>query len=61
SETARLLPKASKKDGGGKNGTVGLILLRSYLLGRDAGHYDGAIAAFETVGKRFGVIGRDAA
>ncbi|MEM9501267.1 MAG: magnesium chelatase subunit H [Pseudomonadota bacterium] len=50
SETARLLPKASKKDGGGKNGTVGLILLRSYLLGRDAGHYDGAIAAFEAAG-----------
>ncbi|MEL6528966.1 MAG: magnesium chelatase subunit H [Pseudomonadota bacterium] len=52
SETARLLPKASKKDGGGKNGTVGLILLRSYLLGRDAGHYDGAIAAFEAAGMK---------
>ncbi|WP_299295305.1 magnesium chelatase subunit H [uncultured Erythrobacter sp.] len=52
SETARLLPKASKRDGGGKNGTVGLILLRSYLLGRDAGHYDGAIAAFEAAGMK---------
>ncbi|MEM7665004.1 MAG: magnesium chelatase subunit H [Pseudomonadota bacterium] len=52
SETARLLPKASKKDAGGKNGTVGLILLRSYLLGRDAGHYDGAIAAFEAAGMK---------
>lgn len=50
SETLRILPKARAKDGGGKNGTVGLILLRSYLLGRDAGHYDGAIAAFEAAG-----------
>ena len=50
SESLRLLPKASKKDGGGKNGTVGLVLLRSYLLGHDAGHYDGAIAAFEAAG-----------
>ncbi len=50
SESLRILPAASKKDGGGKNGTVGLIVLRSYLLGRDAGHYDGAIAAFEAAG-----------
>ena len=50
SESLRILPKAVAKDGGGKNGTVGLILLRSYLLGRDAGHYDGAIAAFEAAG-----------
>jgi magnesium chelatase subunit H len=48
-ESTRLLAAARKK-GGGKNGTVGLILLRSYLLGRDAGHYDGAIAAFEAQG-----------
>jgi len=50
SESLRILPKARKRDGGGKNGTVGLVLLRSYLLGRDAGHYDGAIAAFEAAG-----------
>ncbi|MDJ0643643.1 MAG: magnesium chelatase subunit H [Erythrobacter sp.] len=50
SESLRILPKASKQDGGGKNGTVGLILLRSYLLGHDAGHYDGAISAFEAAG-----------
>ena len=31
-------------------GTVGLLMLRSYLLGRDAAHYDGAIAAFEAQG-----------
>ena len=45
SESLRLLPP-----GGGKNGTVGLILLRSYLLGRDSHHYDGAIKAFEDAG-----------
>lgn len=45
SESLRLLPRAE-----GKQGTVGLILLRSYLLGRDCAHYDGAIAAFEAAG-----------
>ncbi len=45
SEGARLLPAKA-----GKNGTVGLLLLRSYLLGRDTGHYDAAIAAFEAAG-----------
>ena len=34
----------------GENGTVGLLLLRSYVLGDDAGHYDGVIAAFERRG-----------
>jgi len=33
-------------------GTVGLLLLRSYVLGNDTGHYDGAIAAFEAQGLR---------
>lgn len=50
SESLRLLPRDSKANGRGRNGTVGLILLRSYLLGQDAGHYDGAIAAFEDAG-----------
>jgi magnesium chelatase subunit H len=45
SESLRLLPRAE-----GREGTVGLILLRSYLLGRDCAHYDGAIAAFEAAG-----------
>ncbi|MFM7376643.1 MAG: magnesium chelatase subunit H [Erythrobacter sp.] len=45
SESLRLLPTAK-----GREGTVGLILLRSYLLGRDCAHYDGAIAAFEAAG-----------
>nr|WP_298929802.1 magnesium chelatase subunit H [uncultured Erythrobacter sp.] len=47
SESLRLLPR-----GKAENGTVGLILLRSYLLGHDSGHYDGAIAAFEAAGMK---------
>jgi magnesium chelatase subunit H len=31
-------------------GTVGLLVLRSYILSGDTGHYDGAIAAFEAKG-----------
>lgn len=48
-DSTRLLA-AAKKRGDGKNGTVGLILLRSYLLGHDAGHYDGVIETFEAAG-----------
>jgi magnesium chelatase subunit H len=33
-------------------GTVGLIVLRSYVLADDAGHYDGVIAALEARGLR---------
>jgi magnesium chelatase subunit H len=35
-----------------QKGTVGLLLLRSYLLAGNAGHYDGVIAAFEAKGLR---------
>lgn len=45
SESLRLLARNK-----GKNGTVGLLLLRSYLLGNDAGHYDGVIKAMEAEG-----------
>ena len=38
--------------GGGEAGTVGLLLLRSYLLAGNAGHYDGVIAALEARGLR---------
>ncbi|MEL6289723.1 MAG: DUF3479 domain-containing protein, partial [Pseudomonadota bacterium] len=31
-------------------GTVGLVLMRSYVLSRDTGHYDGAIRALEAQG-----------
>ena len=33
-------------------GTVGILLLRSYLLSGNAGHYDGVIAALESKGLR---------
>ena len=45
SESLRLLQAKP-----GPNGTVGLLLLRSYLLGNDAAHYDGVIAAMEAAG-----------
>ncbi|MBX7497098.1 magnesium chelatase subunit H [Qipengyuania sp. 6B39] len=45
SESLRLLQRKP-----GPSGTVGLLLLRSYLLGNDAGHYDGVIAAMEKAG-----------
>ncbi len=35
---------------GGGRGTVGVLVLRSYLLSDNAGHYDGAIAALEARG-----------
>ena len=58
--SSRLKPVGAEKDspstGSGRTdsvkGTVGLLMLRSYLLGRDTGHYDGAIAALEAKGLR---------
>ena len=46
-ETAERLPASP-----GERGTVGLLLLRSYLLAGNSGHYDGVIAAFEAQGLR---------
>jgi magnesium chelatase subunit H len=46
-ETADKLPAVERP-----RGTVGLLLLRSYLLAGNAGHYDGVIAAFEAKGLR---------
>jgi magnesium chelatase subunit H len=37
---------------GKRKGTVGLLLLRSYLLAGNAGHYDGVITALEARGLR---------
>jgi len=34
----------------GSSGTVGVLLLRSYVLGKDSAHYDGVIAALEARG-----------
>jgi len=36
----------------GKRGTVGLLLMRSYLLSGNSGHYDGVITALEARGMR---------
>ncbi|MBA4779726.1 MULTISPECIES: magnesium chelatase subunit H [Pseudomonadota] len=44
-EEAARLPRSVEA-----RGTVGVLLLRSYLLGKDAGHYDGMIAALEARG-----------
>lgn len=47
-EDVNALPKPS----GAVKGTVGLILMRSYVLSGDTAHYDGAIDAFEARGLR---------
>ncbi|MGL6043361.1 MAG: cobaltochelatase subunit CobN, partial [Sandaracinobacteroides sp.] len=47
SADAKNLPKTD-----GKAGTVGLLLLRSYVLGKDSRHYDGVIAALEAQGMK---------
>ena len=49
SEDASALPSPAN---GAIKGTVGLLVLRSYLLSNNAGHYDGVIAALEARGLR---------
>ena len=62
SETADALPAATAET----KGTVGLLLLRSYILAKNAAHYDGVIAALEARGLRViptfatGLDGREA-
>ncbi len=46
SETAEGLPSPPTV----RKGTIGLLLMRSYVLSGDTGHYDGVIAAFESRG-----------
>jgi magnesium chelatase subunit H len=46
SETADKLPAPPTP----RKGTVGLLLMRSYVLSGDTAHYDGVIAAFESRG-----------
>ena len=46
SDSARSLPDR------GDQGTVGVLLLRSYLLAGNCGHYNGVIAALEARGLR---------
>ena len=45
SEDASKLPAVKNP-----NGTVGVLMLRSYLLGKDTGHYDGMIEMLEAQG-----------
>jgi magnesium chelatase subunit H len=47
--TERLLDLPAARDAAG---TVGVLLMRSYVLAGNAGHYDGAIAALEARGLR---------
>jgi hypothetical protein len=47
SERIDALPATSAE-----NGTVGLVILRSYVLAGDGAHYDGVIRAFEDKGLR---------
>jgi magnesium chelatase subunit H len=49
---ARFSEHAADLPSTGANGTVGILLLRSYLLAGNAGHYDGVIAALEARGLR---------
>ncbi len=48
SEDASQLPRA----GGEERGTVGVLVMRSYVLAGDTGHYDGVIDALEQRGYR---------
>ncbi len=48
----RLADRADMLPGVGPAGTVGLLLMRSYLLAGNTGHYDGVIAALEARGLR---------
>lgn len=48
-ESVDALPRVATS---GKRGTVGLLLMRSYLLAGNTGHYDGVITALEARGLR---------
>lgn len=51
-DSATALPRPPLPKGVSPKGTVGLLLLRSYLLSSNTGHYDGVIAALESRGLR---------
>jgi magnesium chelatase subunit H len=46
----RMFEQAAQLPARGAKGTVGVLLLRSYVLAGNAGHYDGVIAALEARG-----------
>jgi magnesium chelatase subunit H len=48
--TGRYGERADALPSAGNQGTVGVLMLRSYLLAGNAGHYDGVIAALEARG-----------
>ena len=52
SSDAADLPQPTAQQAAQHKGTVGLLLLRSYLLAGNAGHYDGVISAMEAQGLR---------
>jgi magnesium chelatase subunit H len=52
SDDAAGLPLPAKLSAREVKGSVGILLLRSYLLSKNAGHYDGVIAALEGRGLR---------
>lgn len=48
----RITDRLSRLPGGGSTGTVGLLIMRSYVLAGNTAHYDGVIAALEARGLR---------
>ena len=50
--SGRIVDRVDHLPRGGVAGTVGVLLLRSYVLSGNAGHYDGVIAALEARGLR---------
>ena len=48
----RIVERIERLPGKGAAGTVGVLILRSYVLAGNTGHYDGAIAALEARGLR---------
>jgi magnesium chelatase subunit H len=48
----RIFDRVESLPANGGSGTVGLLLLRSYILSANAAHYDGVIAALEARGLR---------
>ena len=48
----RMVERLEQLPAGGSAGTVGLLIMRSYVLGGNTAHYDGVIAALEAKGLR---------
>ena len=48
----RIVDRVERLPAGGPKGTVGLLVMRSYVLGGNTAHYDGVVAALEAKGLR---------